>query len=106
MAKRLRSPIVWLGGKGHMIAKILPLLPPHKTYVEPWGGGASILIAKPPSEIEIYNDLDSDLVMDNTAGVCSTGVAAENTKRYWICIEKELEYYAKVKDRFDTKEAK
>ncbi len=62
MAKRLRSPIIWLGGKGNMVAKILPLLPPHKTYVEPFGGGGSILIAKPQSEIEVYNDLDSDLV--------------------------------------------
>ena len=55
--------------------------------------------------IKTYSN-ENDLAMDNTAGVCSTGVAAENTKRYWICIEKELEYYAKVKDRFDTKEAK
>ena len=62
MAKRLRSPIVWLGGKGHMIAKILPLLPPHKIYAEPFGGGGSVLIAKSPSDIEVYNDIDSGLV--------------------------------------------
>jgi len=47
-----------------MAAKILPVLAkyPHKRYVEPFGGGASILIAKPPVELEVYNDLDSGLV--------------------------------------------
>ncbi len=40
------------------------------------------------------------LVLDNTAGVCTTGVAAENTNRYWVCIEKELEYCEKGKGRF------
>ena len=60
--KKLRSPIVWFGGKGMMTAKLVPLLPPHKIYVEPFGGGASMLFAKQPSDCEVYNDLDSGLV--------------------------------------------
>jgi len=62
MAKKLRSPIKWFGGKGHMINKLLPLIPSHKIYVEPFGGGANLLIAKEPSSVEVYNDLDSGLV--------------------------------------------
>lgn len=62
MAKKLRSPIVWFGGKGHMVNKLLPLIPKHKIYVEPFGGGANLLIAKEPSPVEVYNDLDSGLV--------------------------------------------
>lgn len=62
MASRLRSPIIWFGGKGRMVTKLLPLFPPHKTYVEPFGGGASLLLAKQPSPIEVYNDIDSGLV--------------------------------------------
>lgn len=58
MSKRLRSPIVWFGGKGHIVNKLLPLIPSHKIYVEPFGGGANLLIAKEPSPVEIYNDLD------------------------------------------------
>jgi len=58
----MRSPIRWFGGKGKMTAKLLPLIPPHQTYVEPFGGGASLLFAKPPSPVEVYNDLDSGLV--------------------------------------------
>lgn len=60
----LRSPIVWFGGKGCVGTRkrILDLLPPHDGYIEPFGGGGSILIAKPPAKIETYNDLDGALV--------------------------------------------
>jgi len=62
MPKLLRTPLTWMGGKGNFVSKILDLLPPHKQYVEPFGGGASLLMAKIPSELETYNDIDSRLV--------------------------------------------
>lgn len=45
-----------------MTAKLLPLIPPHRTYVEPYGGGASLLFAKAPSLVEVYNDLHHGVV--------------------------------------------
>ena len=59
---RMRSPISWFGGKMRLAKRIVPLLPPHTTYVEPFGGGAAVLFAKPPSPVEVYNDLDGGLV--------------------------------------------
>jgi len=58
----VRSPVRWFGGKGNMVKKLLPLLPQCHTYVECFGGGASLLFAKKPSPVEVYNDLDSGLV--------------------------------------------
>jgi DNA adenine methylase len=59
--KPLRSPITWFGGKGCFRRHLIPLIPEHTAYVEPYGGGASLLLAKPPSPIETYNDLDRGL---------------------------------------------
>ena len=46
-----------------MTTKIIPILVkmPHERYVEPFGGGASILLAKKPKPVEVYNDLDRGL---------------------------------------------
>jgi len=58
----MRSPINWVGGKGNMVAKLLKYIPPHYVYVEVFGGGASLLFAKKPSPVEVYNDIDVNLV--------------------------------------------
>jgi len=45
-----------------MQTKLLKFIPPHKVYVEVFGGGASLLFAKEPADVEIYNDINSGLV--------------------------------------------
>lgn len=45
-----------------MAEKIIGLFPGHDCYVEPFGGGAAVLLAKPRSRLEVYNDLDGDMV--------------------------------------------
>jgi len=56
------TPICWYGGKARQVKQLLPLIPPHFTYVEPFGGAASLLFRKPESPIEVYNDIDENLV--------------------------------------------
>ncbi len=61
----MKSPIVWLGGKGRLAERILPLLPRperHLTYVEPFCGGASILFSRRPAGIEVINDLNGEVI--------------------------------------------
>lgn len=61
-SKPIRSPVKWHGGKHYLCHRIIDLFPPHNTYVEPFGGGASVLLNKEPSPVEIYNDLDHSIV--------------------------------------------
>jgi DNA adenine methylase len=58
----VRPPTQYLGSKGRLGPWIASLLPPHRTYVEPFCGSAAVLFAKSPSPTEVINDRDGDLV--------------------------------------------
>lgn len=57
------KPLVpWIGGKRKLAEHILPLFPDHACYVEPFSGAAALFFIKQPSEVEILNDVNGDLV--------------------------------------------
>jgi DNA adenine methylase len=58
---RTLPPVTWFGGKSKLATRIVGHFPEHHTYVEPFGGSAAVLLAKPPAHIEVYNDIDQEL---------------------------------------------
>lgn len=54
----MRPPVKWHGGKHYLADWIIRHFSPHRVYLEPFGGGASVLLNKEPCEVETYNDLD------------------------------------------------
>lgn len=59
----MANPIIpWLGGKRRLAKRILPLFPAHGCYVEPFAGGAALFFLKDPSDVEVLNDVNGELV--------------------------------------------
>ena len=52
----------YYGGKFKLAPWIISHFPPHQSYVEPCGGGASVLLQKKRSPLEIYNDIYAEVV--------------------------------------------
>jgi DNA adenine methylase len=58
----MKTPITYYGGKQKMVTIILPRIPQHVLYCEPFIGGGAVFWAKPPSEVEVINDTNRELI--------------------------------------------
>ena len=56
-----RPALRYHGAKFRLAPWIMGFFPPHRCYVEPFGGAAGVLLKKPRAYAEIYNDLDGDV---------------------------------------------
>lgn len=58
----MRTPITYYGGKQHLAAKIISMMPAHKIYCEPFFGGGAVFFQKPKSYLEAINDKNDRLI--------------------------------------------
>ena len=58
---KLERPVMrFFGEKWRDAPWILSHFPPHRVYVEPFGGGASVLMRKPRAWLDVYNDISDE----------------------------------------------
>jgi DNA adenine methylase len=58
----MKTPITYYGGKQKMVKTILPLIPEHTCFVEPFAGGLAVFFNKAPSKAECINDINGELI--------------------------------------------
>lgn len=58
----MKTPISYYGGQQRSLKNILPLIPDHDLYNEPFAGGAALLFAKAPAKINVINDINGELM--------------------------------------------
>jgi len=69
MARAMKPAFSYYGGKQRMSKNIIPLIPKHTVYVEPFAGGAAIFFRKPWPKVantdtyrEVLNDTNKQIV--------------------------------------------
>jgi DNA adenine methylase len=101
--KGIRQAFGSYGGKRALAHKIASYLPFHKTYVEPFAGGAAVLFAKNHSPEEVLNDRDPEIafmyrfIRDHT-----TEDRKALAKRNWIINRDTHERLKKLKPSNDS----
>jgi len=58
----LPSPVCWPGGKRLLTKELQKRIPSHRVYVEPFAGAAWLFFEKQPAEVNVINDIDSELM--------------------------------------------
>ena len=89
----IRSP----AGKRNVVKWLLPLIPPHRCYVEPFAGSAALFFAKEPASEEVLNDRDPEIAFAYRFVQRMTPDTLDELKRlYW---KNSRPYFEKLKDK-------
>jgi DNA adenine methylase len=59
---QMKTPISYYGGKQKLASKIISVIPKHVLYAEVFTGGGAVFFAKEPSELEVLNDTNKEMM--------------------------------------------
>ena len=65
---KLNCVLKYPGSKWRIVDKLVELIPPHHTYLEPYLGSGAVFFRKAPSDIETINDLGQGCVQNDESG--------------------------------------
>jgi DNA adenine methylase len=89
----MAGPLSYIGGKNRLAKRLISIFPKHTTYVEAFAGGAQVFFRKEPSEVEVLNDLDGEIV--NFYRVCQQHY--EELLRYFRFVVVSREWFDLLK---------
>jgi DNA adenine methylase len=104
----MKTPITYYGGKQKLVNVILPLIPKHNLYCEPFCGGAAVFWAKEKSYVEVINDMNGHVinfyrVMKNDFAILKYLISSTPHSRK---VHREAEFILKNAEHFsDVKRA-
>ena len=91
----------YFGGKHTLALKLIDMFPLHDCYVDVFGGAGNVLLQKPPSKVEVFNDIDSDIVnlfrqvRDNFDAFCDKAALVPHSREelyhFQECINAEID---------------
>ncbi len=96
----LQSPIPWVGSKRRLRDEIIPIIPEHLCYVEPFSGSAAVYFGKDPSKVEVLNDVN-DLLINMFEQVRSNSEAFYE-RLWWLLASRKLYLTAVDQLRFNA----
>lgn len=97
---KYKAPLTYYGGKQRITQMILPFIPEHRIYCEPFFGGGAVFFAKIPSYLEIINDHNENLInfyeqcqtnFENLATAIGNTLHSESLYRHAVAIYNGLE---------------
>lgn len=96
------NPISSFENEYCLTTEIISLLPKHKVYVEPFGGSGQLVTAKNPSKLEVYNDINGNLV-NNLLATRKQGSLTSGTER-WRQVMIECVDFRRIFEIYDSSE--
>lgn len=106
--RKTRSFVKWHGGKYYLARRIIELMPPHKTYVEPFLGGGSVFLNKSSVPTEYVSDINVALmnvwkvVRDHPDELVECLRGYQYTEEEFLTAKRKLESPNLLCDQFDA----
>lgn len=93
----VKQLFAYFGGKQAVASRLVPMIPPHKLYVEPFAGGLAVFFRKTNANLNIVNDLNSLISNLYSVMSASSEVFEEFVHRIkWLIQSKDIYKYTEM----------